>query len=155
MCLYVQGTVKGSVLTPTAGVAIIAKACSATSLNQLFTWQPSAQGGKLVNTASNQAVTLNMPQSFYTRTRKQLAKIKVSVKPASSVTGLANVWYWTDSTLRSAVSPMFQITSSKLRLSSSSSTAAITMSNNGNQTITSSYMEGTTKPIWFWTATCV
>ena len=155
MCLYVQGTFKGMVFTPTADTAIIAKACSAISLNQLFTWQPSAQGGKLVHTASNQTVTLNMAQSFYTRTRKQLAKIKVSVKPASAITGLANVWYWTDSTLRSAVNPMFQITSSKLMLRQSSSTAAISMLNNGNKTITSSYMTGTTKPIWFWTATCV
>lgn len=156
MCLYVQGAMVGkpAVFTPTANVSIVGKPCSATSPNQLFSWQPSSQGGKLVNVASNQAVTIYMANNFYSRTRKPLYKFKVSVKPSAANTGLASVWYWTDSTLRSAINPLYQITSSKLKLSRSNS-AAISLQNNGNKTITSSYMTGTAKPIWFWTATCL
>ena len=155
MCLYVQGAMYGTpkVFIPTANASIVGKLCSSTSPNQLFSWKPSSQGGQLVNIASNQAVSVNMASTIYSRTRKPLTKFRVSVKPGN--TGLASVWYWTDSTLRSAVNPQYQITSTKTRLSRSSSVASVVLQNHGNMTITSSYMSATNKPIWFWTATCV
>jgi hypothetical protein len=154
MCLYVQGAVVKSVFTPTANTSLIGKLCSTTSPNQLFSWKPSSQGGgQLINIASNQAVSVNMANTFYSRTRKPLDKFKVYV--AAGNTGLNSVWYWTDSTLRSAVNPLYQVTSKKLRLNNGSSSSPIGMQKNGNTTITSAYMTGTSKPIWFWTATCV